>query len=162
MIFVWCVSDFPKHPTCYRQSSSGNSSPGGGYVNKQCSHKQIKRLIKIGKNRKHTDMQVHFTIYSQHYLLTLTPIITNRHTPMCEDVFIQRNHTNTVTFRNIQYFHAHTLTRTHAQLKHGPRWCFSVCVALRAVRMVETSAPQGLGVGGGEENVTNMIHISSE
>lgn len=40
-----------------------------------------------------------------------------------------------------------THIHTYAQLKHRPRWCFHVCVALRSVRMLETSAPQGFEEG---------------
>lgn len=75
VILVWCVSDFPKNPTCHRQSSSGNSCPGGGYVNKQhtLSHTHTHTNKPRGRNRKHTHTQVRLTVCPQHHLLPLTP-----------------------------------------------------------------------------------------
>lgn len=71
---VWCASKFSKDPTCHRQSSSGNSCPGGGYVNKQHTHTHVHANKQRGlKNRKHTYMQVHLTICQHHHLLDSLP-----------------------------------------------------------------------------------------
>lgn len=111
MILVRCISDLPKDPTCHRQSSSGNSCPGGGYVNKQAhtlAHTRTQTNQGASKTKTEITLthrcalpSVHGTIYSP------TPSITNRahtssntHTQMYEDAFIHINHTNTVTFRN--------------------------------------------------------------
>lgn len=68
-------------------------------------------------------------------------------------LFMHITHTNTHAFRNthcifvLTYYRTSKHTYTYAQLKHRPRWCFHVCVALRSVRMLETSAPQGFEEG---------------
>ena len=132
VMLVRCVSDFPKDPTCHRQSSSGNSCPGGGYVNKQHTHmhthKQAKGLLKRIKQKTHSHAG------APHRLSTApsTPPVslhnqqnthiwqhTHTHTQMYEDAFIYINHTNTDTFRNAHgrivhtYHTAHTHTHTH-------------------------------------------------